>query len=86
MEHEFTAQILDVLRNDFGDRGVSVFEKSHLLQYLNIKTRSAERGSKSRGSFANLYAIYVLVEDYYRRALTLGRAITNMKAQGSHHC
>jgi len=67
MEHEFTAQILDVLRNDFGDRGVSVFEKSHLLQYLNIKTRSAERGSKSRGSFANLYAIYVLVEDYLQK-------------------
>ena len=29
-----------------------------------IKTRSAEKGSKSRGSFANLYAIYVLLEDY----------------------
>ncbi|MBV6397414.1 MAG: hypothetical protein HFACDABA_03028 [Anaerolineales bacterium] len=66
MEHEFTAQILDVLRNNFGDRGIPIFEKSHLLQYLNIKTRSAERGSKSRGSFANLYAIYVLIEDYLR--------------------
>jgi hypothetical protein len=53
-----------VLRSNFGDRGSSIFGKSPLLQYLNIKTRSAERGSKSRGSFANLYAIYVLVEDY----------------------
>jgi len=35
-----------------------------LLQYLNIKTRSASRNSKSRGSFGNLYAVYVLVEDY----------------------
>jgi len=66
MEHEFTTQILDVLRNNFGDRGNSVFDNSPLLQYLNIKTRSAERGSKSRGGFANLYAIYVLVEDYLR--------------------
>ena len=37
--------------------------RSPLLQYINIKTRSASRGSKSRSSFANLYAIYVLVED-----------------------
>lgn len=41
-----------------------IYEKSPLLQYLNIKTKSAVRGSKARGSFANLYAIYVLVEDY----------------------
>lgn len=66
MEHEFTAQILDVLSNNFGERGNSVLDSSPLLQYLNIKTRSAARGSKSRGGFANLYAIYVLVEDYLR--------------------
>ena len=37
---------------------------SMLLQYINLKTVSATRGSKARSSFANLYAIYVLVEDY----------------------
>jgi hypothetical protein len=37
-----------------------------LIEYILQKTRSANRGSKSRGSFANLYAIYVLVEDYVR--------------------
>ena len=73
MEHEFTAQIMDVLRNDFGDRGISIFDNSPLLQYLNIKTRSAERGSKSRGSFANLYAIYVLVEDYLQNGFDVRR-------------
>jgi len=31
---------------------------------LNEKTRSTNRGSKARGSFANLYAIYVIIEDY----------------------
>ena len=66
MEHEFTPQILQVLHAFFGDDGGTIFERSPLLQYLNIKTRSASRGSKSRGSFANLYAIYVLVEDYLR--------------------
>jgi hypothetical protein len=41
-----------------------VFNNSELIQYLNIKTKSANSGSKSRGSFANHYALYVLVEDY----------------------
>ena len=41
-----------------------IFEKSQLLQYINIKTKSANKGAKARGSFANLYAIYVIIEDY----------------------
>ena len=41
-----------------------VFQNSQLLKYLNIKTKSADKGSKSRSSFGNLYAIYVLVENY----------------------
>jgi hypothetical protein len=64
MEHEFTPQIFEILKRDFGKKADFVFESSPLIQYLNIKTRSATRGSKSRSSFANLYAIYVLVEDY----------------------
>ncbi len=64
MEHDFTPQIIGILQETFGAAGQQLFEISPLLQYLNIKTRSASRGSKSRGSFANLYAIYVLVEDY----------------------
>jgi hypothetical protein len=42
-----------------------------LLQYINIKTKSANRGSKSRGSFANLYALYILVEDYIQKGYLL---------------
>ncbi len=38
-----------------------------MLQYINIKTKSANRGSKARGSFANLYAIYVIIEDYLNK-------------------
>lgn len=66
MEHEFTPQIFDVLQQLFGEDGLVIFERSPLLQYLNIKTRSASRGSKSRGSFANVYALYVLIEDYLK--------------------
>ena len=41
-----------------------LLEKSCLLQYLQKKTLSVKRDSKARGSFANIYAIYVLIEDY----------------------
>lgn len=59
------ANDIDILSHEFGvDKGTQVLEQSPLLQYIAIKTRSANRGSKARGSFANLYAIYVLVEDY----------------------
>ena len=44
--------------------GDQILRESQLISYLNIKTKSSNTGSKSRGNFANLYAIYVLVEDY----------------------
>jgi hypothetical protein len=64
MEHAFTETIKAVLHRRFGAKAGDIYQMSLLLQYINIKTRSANRGSKSRGSFANLYAIYVLAEDY----------------------
>lgn len=44
-----------------------VIENSTLIQYLIKKAKSVDRDSKSRGSFANLYAIYVLIEDYINK-------------------
>ena len=64
MEHIFTSKIKEVLVKNFGNNSDAIFEKSQLIQYINEKTRSAGRGSKARSSFANLYAIYVIVEDY----------------------
>ncbi len=64
MRHNFTEKIIEVLDKYFGENSEQIFKNSELIQYLNIKTVSADRGSKSRGSFANIYAIYVLIEDY----------------------
>ena len=64
MTHPFTQTILGVLERHFGTDGKTAFELSPLLRYVNHKTKSANRGSKSRSSFANLYALYVLIEDY----------------------
>jgi superfamily I DNA/RNA helicase len=63
MEHLFTTNIKAILKQEFGKNAESVFEKSLLVQYLNEKTRSANKGSKARSSFANLYAIYVIIEE-----------------------
>lgn len=67
MEHEFTKTINAILEKHFESDTKALFNKSELLQYINYKTKSANRGSKSRGSFANLYGIYVLVEDYVKK-------------------
>jgi hypothetical protein len=62
--HGFTSTIETILVTHFADIGAEILADSPLLAYLNEKTKSASRGSKSRGSFANHYALYVLVEDY----------------------
>ncbi len=64
MEHTFTTTIKSVLEKHFGEYANDILEKNQLIQYINEKTRSANKGSKSRSSFANLYAIYVIIEDY----------------------
>jgi hypothetical protein len=60
----FTDKIIEIVSAKTGLDGEELLEKSNLLQYLNIKTKAVNRDSKSRASFANHYAIYVLIEDY----------------------
>ncbi|MBF0516598.1 MAG: restriction endonuclease [Nitrospirae bacterium] len=67
MEKLFTDIINEVLEARYGSLASDIFDRSQLLQYISLKTRSANRGSKARGSFANLYAIYVIVEDYIEK-------------------
>ena len=64
VQHEFTNTIIKIINHYFPDMGNIILSHSELLQYLNIKTKAANRGSKSRAGFANHYAIYVLIEDY----------------------
>lgn len=64
--HEFTNTIVSQIEENLEIDGKELIQVSPLLEYINIKTKSANRGSKARGSFANLYAIYVLIEDYIK--------------------
>ena len=67
MEQPYTETINDILKARFKDEASSIFDKSELLQYIALKTRSANKGAKSRGSFANLYSLYVVIEDYLEK-------------------
>lgn len=64
IKHDFTARIIAILDANTGDKGKEILQTNEIVQYLNIKTKAANRGSKSRAGFANHYAIYVLIEDY----------------------
>jgi hypothetical protein len=72
--HLFTTKILEILEKHFAEYAVDIFKASPLLGYLNIKTKSANSGSKARGSFGNHYALYVLIEDYIVKGFSDGMA------------
>ena len=67
MQHQFTDTILSIVGEELGGSADEIYQRSELLRYLNEKTRSASRGSKSRSAFGNIYAIYVLIEDYIKK-------------------
>lgn len=73
--HAFTERIESVLASHFGKDAKKVFEQSPLIGYLNQKTKSANRGSKARGAFANHYALFVLIEDYINKGYAPGEAL-----------
>jgi hypothetical protein len=66
-QHSFTDTIKSVLVNYFDKNADDILNSSYLIQYLNEKTKAANRGSKARNSFGNIYSIYVLVEDYIKK-------------------
>lgn len=81
IEHEFTETIKKIINSELEIDGTEAIQISPLLGYINIKTKSANRGSKARGSFANLYAIYVLVEDFIK--IVFGKKQDYKKYEGA---
>lgn len=75
--HAFTETILQILKRKFEGDSEEVFNNSPLLGYLNLKTKSANSGSKARGAFANHYALYVVVEDYIQHGYNLSNTKLN---------
>lgn len=67
MSNDFNQLIIRLISDRYDENSVSCIYNSPIVQYLVKKTKSANKGSKSRGGFGNLYAIYVLVEDYINK-------------------
>ncbi len=75
--HNFTKKIVDILDKYSSNNGEKVLKNSEIIRYLNIKTKAANRGSKSRAGFANHYAIYVLIEDYINKKFNVNSEYLN---------
>jgi hypothetical protein len=50
VKHDFTFSIIDIIEENLRLDGETVIQQSLLLQYLNIKTKSVHKGSKSETS------------------------------------
>lgn len=50
---------IEVIANNYG-----IDNNSVIYKYIERKTRASEKGSKARRSLGNLYALYVLAQDY----------------------
>ncbi len=70
LEHAFTVEIRDILTERFGADAEAILAASPLLQYLNLKTTSVNKGSKARSSFGSIYALFTLIEDYVRNGFS----------------
>lgn len=66
-EHSFTKTIYKILEKNFNKKADDILNSSLLIQYINEKTKSANKGSKARASFGNLFALYVVIEDYIKK-------------------
>lgn len=62
-----TSFFMKILNKHFGKDAEKIYAKSPILRYLEIKTQSVQKSSKSRANFGSLYALYVLVEDYVKK-------------------
>ena len=75
---DFKDTIHNIVIEDFGsESGNLILQISDLIKYITVKTKSANESSKSRGSFGNLYAIYVLVEDYLKHGFDTNEQYKN---------
>ena len=55
-----------ILQSNFHESYQRVYDQSFLIQYLDSKMRAVHRNSKSRRSFANIYAVYAILHFYQR--------------------
>lgn len=56
--------VADILKEEFPDEFQTIYDNSHLLQYLDKKMKAVHGNSKTRRSLASIYAIYSILHFY----------------------
>ena len=84
--HAFTEVIFNILNEFFPDNSQSIYKNSELLQYLNIKTRSANNRSHAmnktkRTSKPNLQKVTVLIDGKPKKVWASARALKSGKVE-----
>ncbi|WP_413308840.1 hypothetical protein AA0X95_11105 [Bacillus sp. 1P10SD] len=69
--------IKEIIEEKYSPRYSKKVYNAPLIQYLVRKTTSVNASSKARGSFANLYALYVLIEDYIQKGFLVSKQYKN---------
>jgi hypothetical protein len=62
--HNFSDRFISAVQDSVETDALETVVASHLLSYLHDKMKAAGGNPKSRKSFGNIYAIFVVVEDY----------------------
>ena len=62
--HEF---IKDIIIRNHGKENYAKIASNDLIKFINAKTKSYNKGAKSRANYGTLYAIYVVIEDYIEK-------------------
>ena len=68
-------EFIDLIAKDLG-----IEDDSLVYLYMELKTKASDRGSKARRSLGNLYAIYVLCQDFIEEK-TDGSRFTDLMAR-----
>lgn len=58
--------VSDILKSEYPKDYQNIYNKSHMLQYLDKKMKAVHGNSKTRRSLANIYAIYSILYFYQR--------------------
>jgi len=59
----------EILKSDYPENYMSIYESSFLIQYLDKKMKAVHGNSKTRRSLANIYAIYSILYFYEKQFL-----------------
>lgn len=81
IKHKVEEYIKEILSDYYGNNWQTIYNKSELIQYLNLKSGAIHGDSNSRRSLANWYAIYAILT-FYKDNNFVNHKIEYLKFEG----